>query len=602
METIDCVVAGAGWYGLAAAKQYRVVSPNDSLVIFDPQATVGGTWADERLYPDVKSNNLLGTYEYPDFPMDPKTFGIKPGQYIPGEVINAYLKAYVDKFNLGPCLRLRTKITAAEHHDTAEGGWTLTVVNDEGHEYKVFARRLIVATGLTSEPFMPHFDGQEEFGGRIFHSKYFKQNRDTLETSKAVTVYGGTKFGWDAAYSYAMAGVEVNWVIRSSGHGPCWIAPSYVTPFKKWIEKLANIRFLTWFSPCIYSGAAGYTSIQRFLHGTPIGRALVNAFWAILGGDVLSLNNYDAHSETAKLKPWTPAMFTAASFSILNYDADFFALVRDGKIKVHIAEIDHLGPGTVHLADGTSFASDAFVCNTGWKTSPPITFLPAGIDRELGLPHAIDTEAPPEDLANQQDLLRRADADIAARFPRLRDQPVWNKHYVPLTQQKGISTADPLNPYAPQTPFMLYRFLVPPSERFLRPRDVAFSGFVSNFSNTLCAHLQGLWIGAYFRGLLADDLLRRALADDGDDAMRRLRYETVLHNRFGKWRYPTETKAPTTIFDAVYYLDLLQKDLGLDPRRKPKGFLTEVTSPYGAEDYRDVNDEWESKVGRVRAE
>jgi cation diffusion facilitator CzcD-associated flavoprotein CzcO len=146
--------------------------------------------------------------------MDPKTFGIKPGQYIPGEVTNAYLKAYVDKFNLGPCLRLRTKITVAEHHDTAEGGWTLTVVNGEGHEYKVFARRLIVATGLTSEPFMPHFDGQEEFGGRIFHSKYFKQNRDTLETSKAVTVYGGTKFGWDAAYSYAMAGVEVNWVIR----------------------------------------------------------------------------------------------------------------------------------------------------------------------------------------------------------------------------------------------------------------------------------------------------------------------------------------------------------------------------------------------------
>ncbi|KAL6801414.1 hypothetical protein GGI42DRAFT_326353 [Trichoderma sp. SZMC 28013] len=598
METIDCVVAGAGWYGLAAAKQYRVLHPDDSLAVFDAQSSVGGTWADDRLYPDVKSNNLLGTYEYPDFPMDPSKFQVKPEQYIPGEVTNAYLKAYVDNFNLGGLIRLRTKITVAEHNDNTEGGWTLTIVNHEGHESKIFAKRLIVATGLTSEPFMPHFDGQEDFGGKIFHSKYFRQNRDTLKTSKAVTVFGGTKFGWDAAYSYATAGVEVNWVIRSSGHGPCWMAPSYVTPFKKWIEKLANIRFLTWFSPCVYSGAAGYTGIQRFLHGTFIGRLIVNAFWAILGGDVMSLNAYDSHPETAKLKPWLPAMFTAASFSILNYDTDFFELVRSGKIKIHLGEIDHLSPGKVHLADGTSFESDTLISNTGWITSPPIKFLPEGIEKELGLPHEVDTEAPPEDLANQQDLIRRADKEISNRFPRLTDQPVWNKNYIPLTKQKGISSSKAMTPYTPQTPFMLYHFLVPPSERFLRSRDIAFCGFVSNFSNTLTAHLQGLWIGAYFRRLLVND---PSQAVDDKEAMAKLRYETMLHNRFGKWRYPAETKSPTTIFDAVYYLDLLQKDLGLNPLRKPKGFLTEITSPYGAEDFKDVNEEWQSKFGSVTA-
>jgi cation diffusion facilitator CzcD-associated flavoprotein CzcO len=183
-------------------------------VVFDPQSSVGGTWANERLYPDLKSNNLLGTYEYPDFPMDPKVFDVKPGQYIPGEVTNAYLKAYVEKFNLGSSIRLQTKVTIAEHQDTPKGGWTLTVVNQEGRDSKVFAKRLIVATGLTSEPFMPHFEGQENFGGRVFHSKYFQQNRDTIKTSKAVTVFGGTKFGFDAAYSYATAGVQVNWVIR----------------------------------------------------------------------------------------------------------------------------------------------------------------------------------------------------------------------------------------------------------------------------------------------------------------------------------------------------------------------------------------------------
>ncbi len=50
--------------------------------------------------------------------------------------------------------------------------------------------------------------------GKIFHSKHFRQNSDTLQTGKSVTVLGGSKFAWDAVYAYATAGVHVNWVIR----------------------------------------------------------------------------------------------------------------------------------------------------------------------------------------------------------------------------------------------------------------------------------------------------------------------------------------------------------------------------------------------------
>ena len=37
--------------------------------IFDGGVSVGGTWALERLHPDLDSNDLLGTFEYPDFPI-----------------------------------------------------------------------------------------------------------------------------------------------------------------------------------------------------------------------------------------------------------------------------------------------------------------------------------------------------------------------------------------------------------------------------------------------------------------------------------------------------------------------------------------------------
>ncbi|KAL1960895.1 hypothetical protein VTO42DRAFT_5878 [Malbranchea cinnamomea] len=595
METFDCVVIGAGWFGLAAAKHYHRTRPNDNLVVFESQSSLGGVWADDRLYPGLKTNNLLGTYEYPDFPMDTETFGVNPGEHIPGKVVNTYLKAYAARFEITDLIRLETKVLVAEHQGTAEGGWILTIANLKQGESKVFARKLVIATGLTSEPFLPHFEGQETFGGPVFHQKDFLKYSDTLQSAKSVTVFGASKFSWDAVYAYAVAGVTVNWVIRSSGHGPCWMSPPYVTPLKKWIEKLANLRAITWFSPCIWGDADGFVGVRNFLHRTAIGRAIVNGFWRVLSGDVMNLNAYDSHPETAKLKPWVPAMFTGSSFSILNYETDFFELVKNGdKIKIHIGEIDHLSPGKVHLANGTELESDVLVAHTGWKHVPPVKFLPEGIEKELGVPHPTAEKAPAEDLANQQELIERADKEIFERFPRLKAQPVWNKNYVPLTDQKGIKSDDEVSPYKPLTPFMLYHFMVPPSERFLRTRDIAFVGMVSNFSTPLTAHLQSLWVSAYFSGTLPNDPAAAA----GDEAsMQKLRYETVLYNRFGKWRYPTEAhRAPAHIFDAVPYLDLLQRDLGLNPHRK-RGFLAEMWNPYGPEDYRDIIDEWTAKYG-----
>ncbi|KAI1840324.1 hypothetical protein JX266_013456 [Neoarthrinium moseri] len=600
MEEIDCVVVGAGWYGLGAAQQFHNTQPECSLAVFDSQSSLGGTWADDRLYPDLKSNNLLGTFQYPGFPMSPGKFNVKLGEHIPGEAVNAYLKAYATHHGIADLIRLDTKVLCAEHQDTADGGWILTIATStqDENQKKVFARRLILATGLTSEAFLPHFDGQEEFGGRVFHSKHFKQNSDTLKTSKAVTVFGATKFAWDAVYSYALAGVKVNWVIRSSGHGPCWISPPHVTPLKKWIEKLANTRFLTWFSPCIWGAADGYTGIRDFLHGTFVGRFIVDTFWKILGGDVMTLNNYDAHPDTAKLKPWTEAMFTGASFSLLNFDHDIFELVKSDKIDVHVGEIDHLSPGRVHLADGTVFESDVLLANTGWKHVPPMKFLPEGIEKELGIPHKLVDNAPLEDLANQRKLIARADKEILQRFPRLERQPVWNKHYVPLTEQKGINSKDDITPCAPLTPYMLYHFLVPPSPRFLRNRDTAFTGIISNFSNPITAHLSGLWISAYFAGKLTVD---PSVTLHDEASLEKLQYETVLYNRWGKWRYPTDwgNKNPNFIFDAVPYLDLLQRDLGLSPFRKP-GRLAEMTDPYGPEDYQSITDEWLLKQKEVK--
>jgi hypothetical protein len=316
----------------------------------------------------------------------------------------------------------------------------------------------------------------------------------------------------------------------------------------------------------------------------------------------MALNRYDDHPDMAKLKPWTHAMFTGPSFSILNYDTNFWDLVKSDLVSVHVGEISRLDKGSVHLTDGTVLKADAFLANTGWKHAPAMRFLPEGIERELGIPHQPTQSASKLDLSSQQDLLDRVDAEILARYPRLRNQHVWNKNYVPLLDTPGANSDDDQAPGRPLTPYMLYHFIIPVSERLLRARDVAFVGVVSSFSNPINAHIQGLWIAAFFSGRLTRDPADRAAASPA--GLEQVRYETALHNRWGHWRYPTDwgsSKAPSFIFDAVPYLDMLQADLGLDGHRKKGGFLRDWWSAYLSPDYRTINEDWLRAQGEAKS-
>ncbi|KAL2206382.1 FAD/NAD(P)-binding domain-containing protein, partial [Sarocladium strictum] len=562
MDQLDLVVIGTGTYGLAAAKQYYCQHPDSSIALFESSNSVGGTWSNDRLYPGLKSNNLVGTYEYPDFPMTEERFGVPPRNHVPGTVIHEYLEAYAKEFGIFEHVRFNTKVFSAEH--LPEGGWILETAGPEGTS-KVSTHKLIVATGLTSEPIMPHIKGQEDFDRPLFHIKDFRKHEETIKTAKRVTVFGGTKSAWDAVYAYGTRGIPVDWIIRPTGHGPCWMSPPFVTPLKKWLEKLVS-KYI------------GYQGVLNFYHRTAVGRAITNGFWNTIANDVITLMGFDKHPECAKLKPTAEALHTGTCFSILNYDTDFFEPIRNGTVKIHEADLSHLSEGKVHLDDteGTVLESDAFLCVTGWKQRPPMKFLPEGIERKIGLayvPTSADQGlAPDESLAAQEDLLEKADAEIQARFPRLT---------VPMNETPA--TEAETAPNSPYTTPMLYHFMVPGTAEFLRTKDLAFAGQVTNFSNVICAHIQGLWISSFFDGKLTHDV----------------HWQTVLHNRFGKWRYPKDAgaKHPDFVFEAVQYLDMMMADMGLKVHRK-SGWLKEITDPYGPEDYRDINDELNAKFSK----
>lgn len=421
--------------------------------MLDESCTIGGVWARHQLYPGLRTNNMLGTYEYSDLPMDKAITSLRQGEFIPGHSVHEYLKEYAQRFGVYELVRFNCKVESAERSSHGSKGWTLTVrptdssANEE-ESGQISTRKLIIATGLTSDPYMPPLKGSSCFKDSIFHSKSFLEHADTLNTALSVVVLGGSKSAFDVAYAYACKGVSVNLVIRASGHGPAWCAPPYVTPFRKWLEKLVYMRFLSWLSPCIWGHADGFVGIRKFLNNTFVGREIIDIFWAIHASDVNSLNNYSSHTKTAKLRLWQPVFGVGSGLCIFNYPTDWLELVRSGKIRIHIADVSHPSDHMVHLSTGDSLQASAIICATGWVHRPPLKFLPAGLDAELGLPHY---SCEPDKLSNA------AESEILTRYPYLQTQRPSKAQGKPIPG----SEADPA---VINVPYLLYRFMVPTAE------------------------------------------------------------------------------------------------------------------------------------------
>lgn len=231
-------------------------------------------------------------------------------EYFNAKHFTQYLENYVDRhIYAGQTLRGRINFDFKVSKITKRDGlWVISAEVNPKETNQFHALKLIVASGLTSLPNMPSFFGQEKFNAPLLHQEKFGQSTILSSANiRNVTILGAGKSAADMVYASVKAGKSVSWIISRSGSGPvALLSPKGKGPYKS-AKELLSIRATDRLSPSIFSVENVGT---RFLHGTAVGRLIVNSIWNAVGNDSLKEADFTGREQALKgfekLKPHTP--------------------------------------------------------------------------------------------------------------------------------------------------------------------------------------------------------------------------------------------------------------------------------------------------------
>ncbi len=174
-------IVGGGLSGLATAIQL-VRSGVRSFTVFEQSDGVGGTWRDNT-YPGAACDVPSHLYS---LSFAPKTDWSRRFAEQP-EILD-YAEGLVDRYHLGPHLRLGTTVDRAAY-DEAAGVWRIAVTGPDGPD-EVEADTLVVGCGQLNRPHLPDIPGRDDFAGPAFHSARWDHTAD-LDGRRVAVVGSG---------------------------------------------------------------------------------------------------------------------------------------------------------------------------------------------------------------------------------------------------------------------------------------------------------------------------------------------------------------------------------------------------------------------------
>ncbi|KAG0637553.1 hypothetical protein HOY80DRAFT_924147 [Tuber brumale] len=555
------IVVGAGWFGLIAAKTYLQVNPVHTLLLLESSTTIGGTWSKDRVYDGLITHNAVGALEVSDTPLEGAP---TPEGYIRGEDVANYLVHFAKKYNLLSRIVFEAAVDSIDRDvDTKE--WILKLARKGEGEDEVRCEKLIMATGLTSMPFIPTDIQIIDSKITMFHSAEMKKWQEMLQTDKRgverVTIYGGGKSSFDAAYMCVAAGKKVDWIIRESGQSVSSMFSAKA--LGKTSPLMASKRLFGALSPCIYDSE---TMTSKFLHGTSVGRWIVKTYWKTLNNITMKKHGMYTSENGRKLVPELGEMggfWSGSSPTGVISQPDFLTHLHapNSPITIHRTSITSIEGTTIHLANGTPLSSDAHIWCTGWtRDATPLAHDNLELALQAGIP--IPKDSSPK---HWETLESAAEDKIKSLFPLLSTPPP----YKPIQRSN--------------TPYRLYRLLAPPAMADVGDHRLVFVGMTHTPATGMIAEMQALWATAYLDG--------RIPLEGKKEEMEK---EVAEVNVWMKRRYLNlGEKCANLTFEFMPYLDTLVGDLGLNRRRKCG--VREWFGTYSPRDYRGIISEWGQK-------
>lgn len=277
------------------------------------------------LYSNVSKHN----YCFSDFP-----FPDDVPDYPHHTHMAEYINSYAEHFGIKDHISFSTKVVRVEK---VSEGWKITSVkvDNEGkdqHNYKeTFVKFVAIATGHHAKPGMPHFDGQETFPGRIFHSVEYKNATSNGLVGKKVVVVGIGNSAVDVAVNVVELGGKkpVSIATRSGA----WIIPNYILGFPADHYACRLFLWLPW-------------GLSNFIFEFVI-KSVSGSPWQ------LNLN---------------PKMRARQTQPTVSPTLVHHIQRRNVTVKPNIAAVEG---NKVVFTDGTKTTTDAIVCCTGYKIDLP---------------------------------------------------------------------------------------------------------------------------------------------------------------------------------------------------------------------------------------
>ncbi|KAL2848869.1 hypothetical protein BJY01DRAFT_246093 [Aspergillus pseudoustus] len=343
------ICIGAGASGLLLAYKLQRSFEAFSLVLYEKNPDIGGTWFENR-YPGCACDIPAHTYTWSFEPKNDWS-----SVYASSKEIHEYFSNFSTKYGLRKYCRTNHKVTGA-FWANERGGWDVHVHDLKSNETHVdYCDILINASGVLNNWMWPAIPGLETFRGPKLHSAVW--DPEVALQGKHVGLIGNGSSGIQILPAILPVVKKLTTFIRE----PSWVSP---------VQGLENRAFTD------QEKADFGSSPEKLLaYRKEIEHALNSQFALFKTGSSVQkeTREYMEGQMRAKLRNPSLAKLLIPSWSVgcrrLTPGVNYLESLSADTVTVVYGETSRITPTACVCSDGKEYPIDVLVCATGFNTS-----------------------------------------------------------------------------------------------------------------------------------------------------------------------------------------------------------------------------------------